>query len=144
VGIIGCILPILPGPPLSYAGLLLLQLSSKQPFTARFLIIYALLTVLVFTLDYIIPVYGTKKFHGSRYGLWGSAVGLIIGVIFFPPLGIIAGPVAGAFVGELIHGHKPNKAVQAAFGSFLGFLTSTLIKLFLCTSMAYYYLTSVL
>ncbi len=143
-GTIGCILPILPGPPISYVGLLLVQLSSRHPFSVRFLIIFAVLVAFAALLDYVIPIYGTKKFEGSSYGIWGSVVGLILGLVFFPPLGILIGPVAGAFIGELIHGHTAGKAVKSAFGSLLGFFTGTLLKLALCICMAYYYLVAVI
>lgn len=143
-GTIGCILPILPGPPISYAGLLLLQVSSRHPFSLQFLIIFGVLVALAALLDYVIPIYGTKKFEGSSYGIWGSACGLILGLVFFPPLGILIGPIAGAFAGELIHGHKAGKALKSAFGTLLGFLTGTLLKLVICLGMAYYYLITLL
>jgi hypothetical protein len=143
-GVIGCILPIIPGPPLSYVGLLLLQLSSEHPFTVQFLVIYAILTVLVVVLDYIIPIYGTKKLEGSKYGMWGSAVGLIIGLMFFFPFGIIIGPMLGAFIGELLMGGKTkDKALKSVFGSFLGFLVGTTIKFILSLSMVYYFVMAV-
>jgi uncharacterized protein YqgC (DUF456 family) len=142
-GIIGCIVPALPGPPISYLGLLLLQVSSKHPFTAKFLIIYAILTVLVVVLDFVIPVYSTKRFKGSRYGIIGSALGLICGLFVFPPFGIIIGPILGAFIGELIFGNAVDKAIKPAFGSFIGFLGSISIKLFLTIIMAYHFILNV-
>ena len=88
-GIIGCILPVLPGPVLSYSGLLALQLTSPHPFSLQFMVIYALLTILVGVLDYVIPIYGTKKLKGSKYGIWGCIAGLVLGLFFFFPFGII-------------------------------------------------------
>jgi len=143
-GIVGCILPILPGPPLSYAGLLLLQFTSRHPFTTRFLLIYAAVTILVTVLDYVIPVYGTKKLQGSKYGIWGSASGLVIGLIFFPPFGIIIGPLLGAFLGELLTGKKADRAIKSALGSLLGFIAGSAIKLVLSVIMAYYFVANVL
>lgn len=142
-GIVGCIIPVLPGPPLSYAGLLLLQFSSKHPFTAKFLIIYGILTVLVTVLDFVIPVYSTKRFKGSKYGVMGSALGLILGVFFFPPLGIIIGPIFGAFLGELLFNKTSEKAIKSAIGSFLGFLGGMSLKLILTIIMAYHFITNV-
>jgi uncharacterized protein YqgC (DUF456 family) len=107
------------------------------------LIIYALLTGLVALLDYVIPIYGTKKFQGSKYGIWGSTAGLIIGILFFFPLGIIAGPVLGAFIGEIISGKTKDRAFKSAMGSFLGFLAGTALKLILSMSMAYQYIVTV-
>lgn len=139
VGILGCFLPFLPGPPLSYAGLILLQLSSKQPFTVSLLSVFAALTVFVVLLDYVVPVYGTKKFQGSKFGIWGCAVGMILGIIFFAPLGIIIGPVLGAFTGEVLRGQKAGQAVKSALGSFIGFMAGVFIKLVLSVTMAYHF-----
>lgn len=144
MGVIGCFLPVLPGPPVSYAGLLFLQFSSKHPFSLRFLIIMAVLTALVSIIDYLIPVFGTRKFQGSKYGVIGSALGLIIGLFFFPPFGIIIGPILGAFIGELIRGRQTGKAMQSALGSFVGFLAGMVIKLLLTITMAYYFVISIL
>jgi len=144
VGIIGCLVPVLPGPVLSYAGIILLQFSSGRPFTTALMVLYAVLTALVAILDYVIPVYGTKKLEGSKYGTWGSALGLILGVIFFFPFGIILGPVAGAFAGELISGKSMQKAFKSALGSFLGFLASVFIRLALSLAMAYHFVVAVI
>jgi uncharacterized protein YqgC (DUF456 family) len=144
VGIVGSLVPVLPGPPISYIGLIILQLTSKHPFSARFLIILGILTVFVFVIDYVIPVYGTKKLHGSRYGIWGSAIGLIIGILFFLPFGIIVGPLLGAFIGELVTGKDIARALKSALGSIVGFLAGTAIKLVLSITMAYYYVISLL
>lgn len=142
-GILGCFLPLLPGPPLGYAALLLLHFTSRYDFSNRFLIIFAILMVLVSLLDYFIPVYGAKKFHASKYGIWGSVIGLILGISIFPPFGIIFGPVIGALTGELVAGKKTEHAVKAATGAFLGFVTGTGLKLVLCLVMAYYFLITI-
>lgn len=139
VGLIGCFVPIIPGPPLGYVGLLMLQLLEEPAFTTRFLLIWAAITAIVTFLDYVIPVYGTKKFGGSKRGVWGSVIGLIIGIFFFPPFGIIIGPLLGALVGELSAGKESAAAIKSAFGSFVGFLAGTLIKLIATGFMAYYF-----
>jgi uncharacterized protein YqgC (DUF456 family) len=128
-GVIGAILPVLPGPILGWIGLLLLQLSDKTPFDSTFIIITFVVSVLITFLDYIIPVIGTKKYGGTKYGMYGSLLGLIIG-IFLGPAGIILGPFFGAFIGEYLHdSSNTNKALRAAYGSFIGFLFSTGLKL---------------
>lgn len=142
VGFIGCFLPILPGPPLSYVGLLLLQLLDNQPFDTKFMMLWAGITAIVTVLDYVIPIYGTKKFGGSKRGVWGATIGLILG-LFFPPIGIIVGPLLGAFVGELSAGKNSADAIRSAFGSFVGFLAGTVIKLLASGFMAYYFFISV-
>lgn len=137
VGIIGCFLPFLPGPPLCYVALLLQQLRSDAPFTSKFLWIWAGVTVVVTVLDYIIPLYGTKRFGGSKYGIWGCTIGLIAG-FWLGPLGIIIGPFVGAFIGELLANSNSNQALKAAWGSFVGFLLGTLLKLIACFMMGWY------
>jgi uncharacterized protein len=137
VGILGSILPLLPGPPLCYVALLLQQLRSDIPFTAKFLWIWAGITVVVTVLDYIIPLYGIRRYGGSKYGVWGSTIGLIAG-FWLGPFGIIIGPFVGAFVGELIASNNSEHALKAAWGSFVGFLFGTLLKLVVCLVMAWY------
>ncbi len=143
-GVVGSLLPVIPGPPLSYGGLLLLQFSSKNPFSTTFLVTYALLTILVLILDYLIPIYGTKRLEGSKYGVRGSTAGMVLGLIFFFPIGIIIGPMIGAFSGEMISGKTTKQAFKSAIGSFLGFLAGASIKFILCISMAFYFITTLL
>lgn len=139
LGIAGCVLPVLPGPPISYVGLLLLHFTDKYQFTNEFLLIWALVTIAVTLLDYYIPIWGAKKFGASKPGIWGSVIGMILGLLFFPPWGIILGPFAGAVVGELIVGKKSGEALKAGFGSFVGFLGGTLLKLIASGMMAWYF-----
>jgi hypothetical protein len=138
-GIFGCILPLLPGPPLNYIGLLLLHFTAGYQFSNRFLVIWGIVTVVVYALDYVIPVWGTKKFGGSKRGVWGSMIGLIAGMFFFPPFGIIIGPFAGAVIGELTAGKDSKAALKSGFGSFVGFLTGTILKLIASGIMTWYF-----
>lgn len=134
IGLIGSFLPALPGPPLSWVGLLLVYLTKSVPMNWWILGFTLALAILVVVLDYIIPVAGTKRFGGSKYGVWGTTIGLIISLIF-PILGlagIIIWPFIGALVGELINKAEHKQALKAAFGSFLGFLTGTFIKFVVC------------
>jgi uncharacterized protein len=140
-GMIGCFLPVLPGPPLAFFGLLIQQLKSSSPFSTRFIVIVLVVTIIITILDYIIPVYSTKKYGGSKYGVWGCTIGLVIG-LWLGPLGIIAGPFVGAFLGELIASTEPAQAFKAATGSFIGFLTGTFLKLIVCFVMIGYWVTS--
>ena len=129
LGIIGAFLPVLPGPITGWVGLLLLHLTKAVPQDWTFLGITLAIAVIIYILDYIIPAMGTKKFGGSKYGVYGTTIGLLIGLIFFPPFGIIIGPFAGAFIGELMYDSKDSaRALKAAFGSFIGFLFSTGLK----------------
>ena len=142
-GFIGCFLPIIPGPPLNYAALLLLQLSEYTPFSTGFLITWLLIILVVTGLDYIIPVLGAKKLGGSKYGMIGSAVGLVLGLFLFPPFGMILGSILGAFIGELASGKAGDLALKAALGSFFGFLMGTVIKLIVSSVMTYYFVLGV-
>ncbi len=138
-GILGCVLPVIPGPPLSYLGILLLHFTERVQFSSRFLLIWASITVVVYALDYIIPAWGTKKFGGSKRGVWGSMIGLVTGLFFFPPFGIIIGPFLGAIIGELTSGKDSGTALKSGFGSFVGFLAGTLLKLITSGMMTWYF-----
>lgn len=129
LGIIGSFLPVLPGPLTSWIGLLILHLTKTIPMDWTFLGITLGIAIFIWIIDYFIPALGTKKFGGSRYGVIGTMLGLIIGIVFLGPFGIIIGPFAGAFIGEMIKDNKDSKkALKAAFGSFIGFLTSAFLK----------------
>jgi len=128
LGIIGSFLPILPGPPISWVGLLMLHLTTAIPQDWWFLGITAAVALAIFALDYVIPVVGTKKFGGTKAGMIGTTIGLIVGLLAPIPGGIIIGPFAGAFLGELSNKADNKTALKAAFGSFLGFLTGTFMK----------------
>jgi uncharacterized protein YqgC (DUF456 family) len=139
MGIVGCFLPVLPGPPLGFIGILLLHFSSMGHFTTTLLVILGLVVLLVSLLDYLVPILGAKQFGGSKMGVIGCIVGLIAGIFIFPPIGIIAGPFLGAIVGELLNGDDLKKAIKAGFGSFLGYILGTGVKLAVCLVMAYFY-----
>ena len=135
VGVIGSVLPVLPGQSISWLGLLLLYCTTKIPFNYWVLVSTFLIMITISILAYIIPAQGTKKFGGTKYGMYGTTIGLVAG-LFFPPFGFVIGPFLGALGGELIANPKAiNKAFWSATGSFLGFLTSTLIKLVFCSSV---------
>ncbi len=142
VGLAGCILPVIPGPPISYAGLLLLQVAKDNPFSAETMMIWLTVTIVVTLLDYVVPVWGTRKYGGSRQGVWGSIIGLLAGLFFFPPIGIVIGPFAGAILGEMIAGKNSNDAFRAGFGSFVGLMAGTLLKLIASGWMAFLYFTN--
>lgn len=141
-GFIGSFLPVVPGLPFSYAGLLVLQLTTTPPFSLQFLIIWAVIVAILMMLDNIIPAWGTKKFGGSPYGIWGSIVGLMLGFLF-APTGIIVGPLLGAFLGELMAGRDTGRALKSAMGSFAGLLASTLLKVMAAGMMGYYFFINI-
>jgi uncharacterized protein len=129
LGIIGSFLPVLPGPLTSWFGLLILHFTEAVPMNWTFLGITLAIAIIIWIIDYFVPAMGTKKFGGTRYGVIGTMLGLIIGILFLGPFGLILGPFAGAFIGEMINDNKnSSKALKAAFGSFIGFLTSAFLK----------------
>ena len=121
VGLLGCILPMLPGPPLAYAGMLLLHLTDKVQFTTGQLLVWLLVVVATVVLDYVTPLLGSKYSGGSKWGERGCIIGTVVG-LFFAPWGIIIGPFVGAVVGDLLGDKELSQALKSGFGSFLGFL----------------------
>jgi uncharacterized protein YqgC (DUF456 family) len=136
VGLLGAVLP-LPGPPLSFVGILFLHFTEFAQFSDTLLWTLGILTLIVTILDYYVPIWGTKKFGGTKYGAWGSMIGLIIG-LFFGPFGIFIGAFVGALTGELIAGSTSTQATKAAIGSFIGFLVGIVMKIALCVVMIWY------
>jgi uncharacterized protein YqgC (DUF456 family) len=140
IGIIGCIFPAIPGPPLSYAAFILLQFAKEEPvFSKSFLVKFAILTIVVTLGDYFLPLLGAKKYGTSKYGIWGAILGMMAGIIFFPPFGMILGIFIGAIVGELIAGKENSMALKAGLATFIGSMTAVLIKLSLSVVMAFYF-----
>lgn len=132
-GIFGSFMPVVPGPSVSWLGIVLLYFTDAVPNNYWILGITLLITVLISVLDYLIPAKGTKKFGGSSYGVWGTNIGLLIGIFIPIPFGFIIGGFAGAFVGEIIYDSKNhNRALKAATGSLLGFLASSFMKFVIC------------
>lgn len=145
VGIIGSVAPGLPGPPISWVGLLLIYLwgggtKGGEPMPLTILLVMLAVTVIVTVLDYVVPAWFTKRTGGSKYGSWGSLIGLFVGMFFFAPWGMILGTMIGAFAAELLFSGKgTNESLKAAWGAFLGFLSGTGIKL-AATGVMFYYI----
>ncbi|MBY0478508.1 MAG: DUF456 domain-containing protein [Chitinophagaceae bacterium] len=140
--IAGSILPLIPGPPIAYAGLLLQQLREDAPFSSGFLLLWAGIVILSLVLDYMIPIWGTKKFGGTKYGVWGCTLGFLA-AFWLGPWGVIFGPFVGAFIGEMIAQDNSKIAFKAALGSFVGFLMGSFLKMVICFFMLYYIITSI-
>lgn len=149
IGILGAIIPGIPGPIISFFALLILQLKEDAPFDESFLIIHGLIATAVTVLDYIVPVLGTKKFGGSKLGVRGSIVGLIAAIFVLPFLGIVIGPLGligillgpfvGAYIGETLANKDNETAFRSAIGSFIGFVAGTLMKLVYSIIVGYYF-----
>jgi hypothetical protein len=140
-GMVGCILPIIPGPMLSFSALLLLSwIKSWQVFSQTFLIVMGILTALLLLLDYVAPALGAKKYGASKRGLWGSAIGMIIGIFFIPPWGMIVGAFIGALVGEMAAGKSGHKALRAGWGILIGNVLVIGLKLAFTAFVLFYYI----
>lgn len=144
IGLIGCFLPVLPGPPISYIGLLFLQATEKVQFTVTQLVVWGLLVVFVQLLDYLTPILGSKYSGGTKWGIWGCAIGMVVGIFLFPPWGILLGPFVGAVVGELLNGKQARDAFKTGIGTFIGFLISVVIKVSLCGYFIYCFIHALL
>ncbi len=141
-GIAGSILPLLPGPPIAYVGLLIQQFRDPNPFSSQFLWVWAAVIIVSMVLDYMIPIWGTKKYGGTKYGIWGCTLGFLL-AFWMGPIGVVAGPFIGAFIGESIAGQTAQKSLKAAWGSFVGFLFGSLLKIILCFLMMYYLIKTI-
>ncbi len=141
VGIVGCIIPAIPGPPLNFVSLIILELAVGSVFSLEFFIIWGIITVVVTILDYVLPLFGAKVYKASSYGIWGSVIGMIVGTIFFPPFGMILGLLVGAIAGELIAGKKSTEALKVGSVTFITSLLMILVKLAASGVMTYYFIT---
>ena len=130
LGVIGCFIPIIPGPPISYCGLLVFHFYSSYLIEEKILWLMAFLVISVTIFDLWVQIYGVKKFGGTKRAVNGSILGLIIGIFFFPPFGIIIGPFLGAFIGARMEKNSDrNKAIKVAMGALMGFFVGTILKL---------------
>ena len=138
LGLLGSMIPVLPGPPLSFIGILLIHFFTGTQFSTSFLLTWAVIVILVFLLDYFMQVWGVKKFGGGRKATIGTFLGLFAGFIF-PPIGLLIGPFIGAFIGALLEVQGDNtRALKVAIGSFIGFVTGTILKLVVSSVLLYY------
>jgi len=154
VGLIGDILPGIPGTPVSYLALLLLHWTDRLTYSPRFLLIMGLICAVITVLDYIVPVWGTKKFGGTKAGTRGSTIGLVVGILVLPALGIVigpfgilgllGGPFVGAYIGEKMGGTPDNMAWRSAFGSFIGFMAGTLMKIVYTLVVGFYVIKDII
>lgn len=139
IGILGAVLPILPGPALSFVGMLCAHWTDSSTMSIRTLWIWAAITAIVTILDYILPGYFSKVLGGTRAGVIGATVGIFAGMIFMGPLGIIIGPFIGAVAGELLHNRENiDKAITVGFGSLISFLVGSGVKIIASGFMMYY------
>jgi uncharacterized protein len=145
LGFFGSILPALPGPSLSYLALVILQFSlATPPFSLGFLIVMGVITLVVMSLDYILPLLGARWYGASKYGIIGALIGMIIGMIFFPPFGMIAGILIGAICGELIIGRHYSQALRSGLASFIVSLSLMFVKFFYALLLTFFFVKALI
>ncbi|MCC8187628.1 MAG: DUF456 domain-containing protein [Bacteroides sp.] len=143
LGLVGCLLPILPGPPFAYIGMVFLYFTTPPPFTVWQLTGWLALVVLVQIVDYFIPIWGARRLGGSSWAVRGSIAGTIAGLFVFPPWGLLLGPLVGATAGELLGGRGLKHSIRAGLGVFVGFIAGTVCKFMLCGWFIYLYLQTI-
>ena len=137
IGLVGSIVPAVPGPPLSFIAILILSLFTSYNFSNDFLVMWAGVVIIVTALDYWLQVYGVKKFGGKQKAIYGTLIGLIVG-IFASPVGLIIGPFIGAFIGAYLEEKDDlTKTFIIALGALVGFLSGTFLKLFVSLCLFY-------
>ncbi|GAB4297705.1 MAG: DUF456 domain-containing protein [Ignavibacteriaceae bacterium] len=144
VGIAGCVIPGIPGPPLNFIALILLELIYPDEISGETLLWFFLITVLVTILDYVLPSYAGKYFGISRSGVWGSFAGMVLGIFFFPPAGMIAGIIIGAVAGELIAGKSESEALRAGGITFILSIFMMILKLGTSVLMTFFFIIGVI
>lgn len=144
LGLAGTVLPVLPGAILIYAGMLLYGvLTQFATLDANFFLLQGMALVIIFAVDFLATAIGSRRFGGSRYAGWGAAIGTLLGLLIFGPFGIIFGPFLGAVLAELILGKKPDLAVRAGFGTLIGLLGGTALKLSIEILMIIFFFRSI-
>lgn len=145
IGFIGCFIPIIPGPPISFLSLLLIHFFSRQIDVIVLIVLFILVFIVTF-LDYFLQIYGVKKLGGGKLAIRGSIIGLIIGLIFIPPFGILLGSFAGAYIGSIIEirGRDSITPIRVAFGALIGFLGGALLKVLITLYIIYLFIYNLL
>ncbi|MHC4957392.1 MAG: DUF456 domain-containing protein, partial [Planctomycetota bacterium] len=138
VGIIGCVVPVMPGPPINWFGVLLLRFALPDPPSWTMIAVLGAAAVGVTVLDYVVPARGAKKAGATRWGVWGSIFGMVVGILWFPPLGLIVGAFVGAVAGELIANRTTGESLRAGKGVLLGTLLGMLLKFAVSGVISFY------
>jgi uncharacterized protein YqgC (DUF456 family) len=139
LGFAGCILPLLPGPPLAYLALFCVTIDRGWgAFSTLEIVGVGVLVAAATAVDTVLPVLGAKRYGATRAGVWLSVVGLVLGTFLFPPFGFLIGAFAGALAGEFLAG-RIRGAFRPALGVFLGTVAGTGLKLAACAVVAWYF-----
>ena len=140
LGMAGSFMPIIPGPLTSWFGLFIFNLIPTAEIDSTILVITFIIAIIIFILDNLIPIYGSKYFGATKYGIIGASTGLVVGILSPIPFGILMGPILGALIGELIFNNDLKKSIKSSIGVLIGFLASSLIKFVTCIAYLMIYL----
>ena len=143
VGLVGVVVPLLPGIPLAWLGLFIYALGTGfDRISIITIIVFFILMVLTLLLDLVAPMLGARKYKASKYGILGAFLGFTVGIFVFGVWGIILGPFVGALLGELITKRQLKPAFRSALGAFLGFVAGTLLKIIIVLIMIGFFIAS--
>lgn len=144
IGLIGCFVPVIPGPPICYLSLLVIHFFSDYSLPIEFLINWAIVMTAITVLDIWLQIYGVKRFGGKKMAIRGTTIGLVLG-LFIPPFGFVIGPFIGAFVGAYLESTDKEfvQVTKIAFGSFVGLLSGVILKVVVCGVMIFQLFTSI-
>ncbi|MHC4134928.1 MAG: DUF456 domain-containing protein [Planctomycetota bacterium] len=144
-GLVGCVLPILPGPPIAFLALICVSIDQGwAAYSPLEWVVLGALVAAVTVLDFLVPIVGAKRYGASRTAIWLSVVGMLVGLVMFPPFGMLVGAFIGAFLGELMTGKGSSAALGPAWGVFVGTVVGTGLKLAVCGVIAYYFVSALL
>jgi uncharacterized protein YqgC (DUF456 family) len=136
LGVIGSVVPVVPGPLMSFIALLIVHFFTEFTFSNTFVMLCAIASLLVFLSDYFLQYFGVKQFGGGKRAVYGTFIGVFIG-LFIPPIGLLIGPFLGAFMGSLMDSKKESQAFKIALGSLIAFLFGSFIKFIFSLYMIY-------
>ncbi|RUM92142.1 MAG: DUF456 domain-containing protein [Thermodesulfatator sp.] len=143
-GIAGMILPGLPGAVLVWLGIVAYGfLNPHVHWSITFFLMEGMLALLTYVVDYLATIWGVAKFKGTKAGAIGAVLGMFFVFIIGPP-GLIIGPFLGAVTGELIAGGEMRQALTSGFGTFVGFLIATFVRLLICGIMISWFVAKVI
>ena len=144
VAFVGCLLPVLPGPPIAMLALVCVAVDQGwNTYSGWEWAALVALVAIVTVLDTVVPLVGAKKYGASRAGIWMSVLGMLVGLIWFPPFGMLAGAFLGALLGEMMSGKEGSEALRPAWGVFVGTIVGAGLKLAVCGVITYYWFVAV-
>ena len=129
IGLIGSFTPIIPAPLTCWVSFLILKLSGVIYISNFFIIFTFIVSISIFLIDFLLPSIGAKKFGGSKKGIFGCTIGLILGFVFLGIIGSLFGSIIGAFIGESINKSDLKSRLNASLGAFIAFITGVFLKL---------------